>query len=234
MEKLKGGLGDGKSDSAFDSKQLDKGVKVEREHLKDPKARLEIAKDHLTEDPKYYDHLAEMEHKAKKEKKAMLHPYLQGVQAAKHAFQISDDDKATGDKYVPYLGAVDFTPFAAATGLSSAALAPEGFKSRMLHGVGGSLGSMGGQLAGVLGGGLTGAIIGALLGTPVGAALGSTGAGAMTGGMLGGSAGALGGGLYGGYKGTQLGRQLAGGADKKPEKKKDDKPESPEKKDDKE
>lgn len=58
---IKGGLADNKPDSAFDSTQLAKGAKVEREHTNDPAIAREIAKDHLTEDPAYYKKLAKME-----------------------------------------------------------------------------------------------------------------------------------------------------------------------------
>lgn len=54
---LKGGKGDGKTPEDFDSKQLEMGYKVEREHSKTPQHRMEIAMDHLTEHPKYYNTL---------------------------------------------------------------------------------------------------------------------------------------------------------------------------------
>jgi hypothetical protein len=60
-EKVVGGLGDGKEDSDFDPKQLAAGMKVEREHTKDPKIAKEIAKDHLTEDKDYYKKLKKIE-----------------------------------------------------------------------------------------------------------------------------------------------------------------------------
>lgn len=41
-------------------KEWKKGVKVEMEHTKDPKVAGRIAKDHLTEDPKYYTKLAKL------------------------------------------------------------------------------------------------------------------------------------------------------------------------------
>jgi hypothetical protein len=41
--------------------QLSKGVKVEMEHTDDKKVAREIAKDHLMEDPNYYDELEKME-----------------------------------------------------------------------------------------------------------------------------------------------------------------------------
>lgn len=53
-EKLKGGLGDDESPANFDPEQVSLGVKVEMEHTDDPMEALEIALDHLTEDPEYY------------------------------------------------------------------------------------------------------------------------------------------------------------------------------------
>ena len=60
-EKIPGGLAAGKSDEDFDAGALAKGKKVEMEHTDDPEKAKEIARDHLTEDPKYYDKLAKME-----------------------------------------------------------------------------------------------------------------------------------------------------------------------------
>lgn len=62
-EKIIGGLGDNKPDSGFDPKCLAHGIEVEKEHTKDKKVAKEIAKDHLTEDPKYYKKLKKMEAK---------------------------------------------------------------------------------------------------------------------------------------------------------------------------
>lgn len=64
-DKIPGGLAD-KTKGKFDPKQLAKGIKVEMEHTNDKSLAREIAKDHLVEDPKYYDHLLEMEKKVKK------------------------------------------------------------------------------------------------------------------------------------------------------------------------
>jgi hypothetical protein len=44
-------------------KQLQKGIKVEMEHTTDKQKAKEIAMDHLSEDPKYYDKLKKMETK---------------------------------------------------------------------------------------------------------------------------------------------------------------------------
>jgi len=68
-EKIPGGLAAGKSDADFDSEQLEKGVKVELEHSGDVELAKEISRDHLEENPKYYDYLEEMEEKADKELK---------------------------------------------------------------------------------------------------------------------------------------------------------------------
>ena len=45
----------------MDSGQLEKGVKVEMEHTSDTNIAREIALDHLTEDPLYYDKLETIE-----------------------------------------------------------------------------------------------------------------------------------------------------------------------------
>lgn len=61
-DQLPGGLADKKKPSDFDSKQLQKGIEVEREHVDGDTAKArEIAMDHLVEDPKYYDKLEKIE-----------------------------------------------------------------------------------------------------------------------------------------------------------------------------
>lgn len=56
-DELSGGLADKKNPNDFNKKALEKGMRVEMEHTDDEKIALEIAMDHLTEDPKYYDKL---------------------------------------------------------------------------------------------------------------------------------------------------------------------------------
>lgn len=56
-DKLPGGIADDAKDSQFDSKQLEMGSQHEMEHTSDPEKAKEIAKDHLSEDPKYYTNL---------------------------------------------------------------------------------------------------------------------------------------------------------------------------------
>jgi len=58
---IKGGLADKKNIKDFDKEELLKGAKVEMEHTTDPKIALEIAMDHLTEDPNYYIKLLKLE-----------------------------------------------------------------------------------------------------------------------------------------------------------------------------
>lgn len=58
---LPGGLGDRTLPSGVSASELEQGVQVESEHTTDPDVAREIAFDHLTEDPLYYSHLAQME-----------------------------------------------------------------------------------------------------------------------------------------------------------------------------
>lgn len=70
-DKIKGGLADNKSvediakkhDVSVDviKKAITKGVKIEMEHTSDKNVAYEIAKDHVFENPKYYEGLAKME-----------------------------------------------------------------------------------------------------------------------------------------------------------------------------
>jgi hypothetical protein len=62
-DKIPGGLADKKQPSDFESKALNEGIKVEKEHTSDPDIAREIAMDHLTEDKKYYNKLKIIEDK---------------------------------------------------------------------------------------------------------------------------------------------------------------------------
>lgn len=55
-ERLQGGAGDGRTDAEFDPEELNEGRKDELEHTSDPDVAAEIARDHLTLDPKFYTH----------------------------------------------------------------------------------------------------------------------------------------------------------------------------------
>ena len=63
VDRLPGGLADGKTPSDYDFDQIQKGIDIELEHTDDPMLALEIALDHLEENPEYYDYLIEMEEK---------------------------------------------------------------------------------------------------------------------------------------------------------------------------
>lgn len=60
-QQLAGGLADELSPEDFNPKALEKGIKVELEHTNDRALAKEIAMDHLTEDPNYYDKLEKVE-----------------------------------------------------------------------------------------------------------------------------------------------------------------------------
>ena len=56
-DKLEGGKADNKSPEDFDHDDIKIGTKVEREHSSNPDIATEIAMDHLSENPGYYDEL---------------------------------------------------------------------------------------------------------------------------------------------------------------------------------
>lgn len=58
---LPGGLADKKTPTDFNPGKLAAGIKVELEHTSDRKTAEEIAMDHLTEDPDYYEKLKTIE-----------------------------------------------------------------------------------------------------------------------------------------------------------------------------
>lgn len=64
-DELPGGVADKKSPSDFDKKQLMKGIHVEMEHTDDISVAMEIAMDHLAEDPEYYEKLELIHHEEK-------------------------------------------------------------------------------------------------------------------------------------------------------------------------
>lgn len=60
-DKIPGGLADKLTNKDFPKTKIDQGRKVELEHTSSKQIAEEIARDHLTEDPKYYDKLSDME-----------------------------------------------------------------------------------------------------------------------------------------------------------------------------
>lgn len=61
MNKIPGGLADENDPGDFDQQELAKGMEVELEHTSDENIALEIAMDHLKEDPRYYSKLKDFE-----------------------------------------------------------------------------------------------------------------------------------------------------------------------------
>jgi hypothetical protein len=61
VDRLHGGAADGMPDSKFDSKKLQEGADHEMEHTNDRGLAKEIAKDHLIEDPEYYEKVKQIE-----------------------------------------------------------------------------------------------------------------------------------------------------------------------------
>lgn len=61
VDQLPGGYADEEEPANFEPEALVAGVKTEMEHTHDPQLAMEIAMDHLEEDPKYYDMLEKME-----------------------------------------------------------------------------------------------------------------------------------------------------------------------------
>lgn len=59
-EELEGGIGDHAEN--LDPRSVIRGAFVELEHSSEIDEAIEIAKDHLVEDPAYYENLEEMEH----------------------------------------------------------------------------------------------------------------------------------------------------------------------------
>jgi hypothetical protein len=60
-ERIPGGMAEGRPDAAFPPDKLAAGAKVESEHTTEPEVAQEIAKDHLAEDPNYYEKLKAVE-----------------------------------------------------------------------------------------------------------------------------------------------------------------------------
>lgn len=99
-ERVVGGRADFCSDAVFDKRQLQKGVRHEMEHTREKAIAKEIAKDHLVEDPKYYDHLNEMERRLKKQKSYMAEKGDAAEKTAKFLKWFADDGRAKVDDLV--------------------------------------------------------------------------------------------------------------------------------------
>ena len=60
IDHIPGGLADHANPLQFSPAALNKGIRVELEHTQDPEIAMEIAMDHLMEDPDYYEKLEEI------------------------------------------------------------------------------------------------------------------------------------------------------------------------------
>lgn len=104
-EIIKGGMADGMTAQDLADKhklpvkeieaELKKGQKVEMEHLDDPDAAYEIAKDHIFEDPKYYVKLAKMENPTESIDEANDHEY----DPAAHAERLKRREEQNIERY---------------------------------------------------------------------------------------------------------------------------------------
>lgn len=80
---LPGGKADNLPDRDFSAPALAEGAKHEHEHTRDDQVAKEIAKDHLQEDPLYYEKVKEIEKGAEEEPKAKKPNMLDELRAAK-------------------------------------------------------------------------------------------------------------------------------------------------------
>jgi len=71
-DKLKGGIADNIPDTKFNKIELKKGQEHEKEHTTDKSIAKEIAKDHITEDPQYYEKIDQIEGSSESKKKDAL------------------------------------------------------------------------------------------------------------------------------------------------------------------
>jgi hypothetical protein len=79
LHTIPGGKAEGQPVGKYDKEQLGKGMKIEREHTKDPRRAEEISTDHLEEHPMYYTALENMEKRLSEGKTA---GYRLGVRSA--------------------------------------------------------------------------------------------------------------------------------------------------------
>ena len=107
--KIKGGLADNKSvddiakkhkvSADIINKAIAKGVKVEKEHTSDADVAYEIAKDHIFEDPKYYEKLTKME-----KTNESLKPMIQKMLREQTELKITDETPESINILVEYNG----------------------------------------------------------------------------------------------------------------------------------
>jgi hypothetical protein len=111
-DKIPGGLADKKSPEDFDPEALKKGIEVELEHTDDRETAKEITMDHLTEDPEYYDKLAEMEGEGKKKPKKSHKELLKVIDSVREKVKESDVYKDLCKEYGVDIDYIDVVPMA--------------------------------------------------------------------------------------------------------------------------
>lgn len=87
-DRLPGGLADDKSPDDFEPEAVLKGMAVELEHTSDRHLAVEIALDHLSEDPDYYDKLEQIEDHGEAEVQT---PQVRKVKPDERVFVEGDD-----------------------------------------------------------------------------------------------------------------------------------------------
>lgn len=109
-DKIPGGLADKMSPEDFDQDALEKGTKVELEHTSDREIATEIAMDHLTEDPKYYDKLEEME--GKKEPRKPHKELLKTIDSVRQRVKDSEVYRDMCEEHGVSIDYIDIVPMA--------------------------------------------------------------------------------------------------------------------------
>lgn len=76
LDNIYGGLADNKLDEGFNKDNLKEGMTVESEHTDNVELAKEIAKDHLTENPKYYQELKKVEEGLSKRERRFINNFI--------------------------------------------------------------------------------------------------------------------------------------------------------------
>lgn len=106
VDKLSGGLADDKQPQDFDPAQLKAGIKVEMEHTDDPRMAREIAMDHLSEDPAYYQKLSRMEGKRLPRQGIKANRYSMGPDRQKEVEQVMTNPNLSNDQRSAEIGRI--------------------------------------------------------------------------------------------------------------------------------
>lgn len=100
-DKLPGGKADKLNPRHFDKKQLAIGTKHEKEHTKDAKLAMEIAMDHLAEDPQYYTKLKQIE-KSNMDKSNFIKQFKKSYDWKDQGVTVDAQDHKAAEQTVPH------------------------------------------------------------------------------------------------------------------------------------